>query len=184
MKNIVASVGRHGKNFKSDTILIQELINRATRPPFRLLKIDGIAQFHTISAIDRFQKEVLKFKKPDGLVEPGGKTWRALSRYRSEAANTFTHHFLSFLGLGKDEDEANKPQMHSGKSIAWGAKVTPAFKSKIIKICKNLDVSPDYLMSCMAFETGETFKPDIKNAAGNGDFVSGCYRKAFVSYII
>ena len=78
MRKIAASVGRHGKNFRSDTLLIQELINRATRPPFRLLKVDGIAQFHTISAIERFQKEVLKLKKPDGLVEPGGKTWRAL----------------------------------------------------------------------------------------------------------
>lgn len=172
MKRIAASVGRHGKNFKSDTLLIQELLNRATRPPFRLLKIDGIAQLHTISAIERFQEEVLKFKNPDGLVEPEGKTWRALSRYRSEAANTFTHHFLSFMGLGKedkDDDEGTKKSpIHSNDAIAWGAKVTPAFKSKVIKICKNLDVSPDYLMSCMAFETGETFKPDIKNAAGSG----------------
>ncbi len=168
MRKIVASVGRKGKNFKSDTILVQELLNRATRPPFRLLKVDGIAQFHTISAIERFQKEILKFKNPDGLIEVDGKTWRALSQYRSSAANTFTHHFLSFLNLGKDEGESKKPQIPSTNAIAWGAKVTPAFKNKVIKICTNLDVSPDYLMSCMAFETGETFKPDIKNAAGSG----------------
>ncbi|MBB3061912.1 lytic transglycosylase domain-containing protein [Microbulbifer rhizosphaerae] len=32
----------------------------------------------------------------------------------------------------------------------------------------NLGISPDFLMSCMAFETGETFSPSIKNAAGSG----------------
>jgi hypothetical protein len=169
MRKIVASVGRKGKNFRSDTILIQELLNRAIRPPFRLLKVDGIAQFHTISAIDQFQKDVLKFKNPDGLVDPGGKTWHALARYRNASANSFTHYFLSFLGLDKDNQNTKPPQtQHSNNAIAWGAKVTPAFKNKVIKICTNLGIPPDYLMSCMAFETGETFKPDIKNAAGSG----------------
>ena len=29
-------------------------------------------------------------------------------------------------------------------------------------------MNPDYLMSCMAFETGETFRADIPNKAGSG----------------
>jgi hypothetical protein len=49
-----------------------------------------------------------------------------------------------------------------------GAKVTPAFKKKVVKIATGLGVSPDYLMACMAFETGGTFSPSIKNAAGSG----------------
>lgn len=35
-------------------------------------------------------------------------------------------------------------------------------------IADDLEVSPDFLMSCIAFETGETFSPKIKNAAGSG----------------
>ncbi|EPL05515.1 hypothetical protein [Pseudomonas sp. CF161] len=52
--------------------------------------------------------------------------------------------------------------------VAWGKKVTLEFKKKVIEISEQLNLNPDYLMSCMAFETGETFRADIKNAAGSG----------------
>ncbi len=54
------------------------------------------------------------------------------------------------------------------RQIAFGAKVSPAFKSKVLTIARNLNIDPDYLMACMAFETGETFSPSIKNQAGSG----------------
>jgi hypothetical protein len=54
------------------------------------------------------------------------------------------------------------------QKICWGAKVSKDFKAKVIEICKNLGVAPDYLMACMAFESGETFSPSIQNAAGSG----------------
>jgi hypothetical protein len=46
---------------------------------------------------------------------------------------------------------------------AWGAKVSPAFKQKVIDICNALACNPDFLMSAMAFESGETFSPSKKN---------------------
>lgn len=55
-----------------------------------------------------------------------------------------------------------------GQKIAWGAKVSAAFKTKLIKIAGNLGVDPDFLMSAMAFESGETFSPSVTNAAGSG----------------
>jgi hypothetical protein len=54
------------------------------------------------------------------------------------------------------------------ESIAWGAKVSHAFKTKVLTICRRLKVETDYLMSCMAFETGKSFSPSIHNAAGSG----------------
>lgn len=54
------------------------------------------------------------------------------------------------------------------REIAWGLRVSPRFKSRAIEISDELGIVPDYLMSCMAFETGETFSPSIKNAAGSG----------------
>ena len=42
-----------------------------------------------------------------------------------------------------------------------------AFKVKVIQICKRQSIVPDYLMACMAFETGKTFSPSIPNAAGS-----------------
>lgn len=50
-------------------------------------------------------------------------------------------------------------------AIAWGKspKITPAFKAKVIAISGTLGCDPSHLMSAMAFETGETFSPSIKN---------------------
>ena len=52
-------------------------------------------------------------------------------------------------------------------SIAWGKRVSTPFKQKVIEICIELEASPDHLMACMAFETGETFKPSIRNKNSN-----------------
>lgn len=43
-----------------------------------------------------------------------------------------------------------------------------SFRNKVIKIASDLQVDPNYLMAAMSFETGGTFSPSIKNAAGSG----------------
>lgn len=56
-------------------------------------------------------------------------------------------------------------------TLAWGARVSPRFRRKILHICNEFRWSvehADWLMACMAFETAETFRADIKNAAGSG----------------
>jgi hypothetical protein len=55
--------------------------------------------------------------------------------------------------------------------LAWGKKVSPDFAQKLMRICNDFGWSvqhADWLMACMAFETAETFRGDIKNAAGSG----------------
>lgn len=47
--------------------------------------------------------------------------------------------------------------------IAWGSKVSPAFKDKVIAICGQLGCDPSFLMAAMAFETGESFSPLVRN---------------------
>lgn len=51
---------------------------------------------------------------------------------------------------------------------AWGSKVSPQFLMKADSICAQLGIETDWLMSCIAFESGESFSPSIKNAAGSG----------------
>lgn len=56
------------------------------------------------------------------------------------------------------------------RAVAWSAKVPAQFATRVTEIASLLKI-PDYLgadalMSCMAFETGETFSPSIKNGAG------------------
>lgn len=54
------------------------------------------------------------------------------------------------------------------REIAWGAKVSPLFKERVLWIADTLGCDPSDLMACMAWESGESFRADIKNAAGSG----------------
>ena len=53
-------------------------------------------------------------------------------------------------------------------SLAWGNKVSALFRDRIFWIADELDIDPNYLMACMAWESAETFKSNVKNAAGSG----------------
>lgn len=47
--------------------------------------------------------------------------------------------------------------------LAWGAKVSPLFCQRLVALCLRLDLVPDWLMACIAFETGRTFRADTVN---------------------
>lgn len=53
-------------------------------------------------------------------------------------------------------------------SLAWGNKVTKEFRDKVREIAGRLGMDANHLMAVMAFETGYTFDPAVKNAAGSG----------------
>lgn len=52
--------------------------------------------------------------------------------------------------------------------IAFASKVSADFLAKVEQVSTDLGIDPSWLMACMAFETGETFSPSIRNAAGSG----------------
>lgn len=52
--------------------------------------------------------------------------------------------------------------------LAWGAKVSPAFRDKVRMISLRLGCDPNDLMPCMAWESGRSFDPAKKNMAGSG----------------
>lgn len=76
---ITASVGRGGINARADVREVQRALNiwlgREGRPA---LPVDGDAGPRTIAAIEEFQARVLGIARPDGRIDPGGRTWRAL----------------------------------------------------------------------------------------------------------
>lgn len=49
------------------------------------------------------------------------------------------------------------------RGVVWSAKVSPTFMERVLWICDTLGMDPNHLMSAMAFETGETFSPSVKN---------------------
>jgi hypothetical protein len=52
--------------------------------------------------------------------------------------------------------------------LAWGKKVSKPFRDRVVQMGSTLKVNPDFLMACMAFESGGSFSPSIRNAAGSG----------------
>lgn len=177
MDRISDSVGHGGMNLQSDVGLVQTHLNRhrtATQP---LLMVDRVAGGLTIVAIKEFQARVVKMPKPDGRVDPHGATAEFLytspnwlpfqdtAKYLNGLAASVESQFKK-AAAGVCSILPNNIFSHCNQ-IAWGAKVSPEFKNKVIEICKRLGINPDYLMTCMAFETKETFRPDKKNEAGS-----------------
>lgn len=55
--------------------------------------------------------------------------------------------------------------------LAWGIRVSQAFRERVRKMADDLRMPAEganWLMACMAWETGETFSPSVRNAAGSG----------------
>ena len=75
------------------------------------------------------------------------------------------------IALLEQERAPRVAQAHtntSRRAIAWGSHVSPTFRSRVWWIAETLELDPDDLMACMAWESGETFSASIKNAAGSG----------------
>jgi hypothetical protein len=56
-------------------------------------------------------------------------------------------------------------------SVAWGSGRDPDFVPGVIQMCQFLGWSsdhPSWFMACSGFETGRTWSPSVKNAAGSG----------------
>ena len=168
MKAIRGSVGKTAKNYPDDVFVVQTLLNRHRKPPKKLIAVDKIAGGETVQAIIDFQAQVVKLNRPDGRIDPAGKTfvllntdnqWHWLPSAFSKAIEQLTKNVaINIQALLNTQP----------KKIAWGAKVSGEFKIKAIQVATNLGISPDYLMACMAFETGETFSPKEPNKAGSG----------------
>lgn len=46
--------------------------------------------------------------------------------------------------------------------------MSPEFRERVWGMADRFDLSPDDIMTCIAWETGRTFSPSVKNMAGSG----------------
>lgn len=88
MATIRASVGRGGRNQRTDVKAVQSLLNDHVKPPIRLLAEDGLVGPKTIQAITNFQRDVVRLPRPDGRVDPGYRTIETLSGGRTGRTHT------------------------------------------------------------------------------------------------
>lgn len=81
MPTITGSVGRGRDNHPDDVKVIQTLLNQdiAKLSPLMPTAVSGNCDAQTILMIEEFQRRVLRFRAPDGVVGPGGRTLAALN---------------------------------------------------------------------------------------------------------
>jgi putative chitinase len=65
-------------NSRADAVIVQVLLNFNRPVPLRMIDTDGVVGPASKDAIREFQLRVLKSPKPDGRVDPGGRTLAAL----------------------------------------------------------------------------------------------------------
>ena len=85
---------------------------------------------------------------PDGIVGP--RTWTELDQVEEAPP-------------GPAAPPATPSLLTQDQSLAWGAKVNDEFREKVRVIAGQIGCSPNDLMACMAFETGESFDPAERN---------------------
>lgn len=101
----------------------------------------------------------------DGLYGP--RTTRAVAAFCAR-------HGIALPSGAAEDDEARAMLLADVvarvpcEAIAWGAKVDEAFRQRVREIAYGLGIAPDMIMHCIAFETGRTFSPRVRNAAGSG----------------
>lgn len=90
MSVLQATVGNNGSNLEEDVLTVQSLLKSKGYNPG---PVDGICGKDTIAAIRKFQATFST--QPDGLIEPGKKTWIRLS---STGASTTTPDLAQWNG--------------------------------------------------------------------------------------
>lgn len=124
MDKITGSVGKNGVNQTQDVELIQKLLNGCDIPGEDIpLDEDGIIGNKTINRIEAFQKKIVLLSKPDGRVDPDGRTFKKLlelSRIDKEA-HLFSLSNKAINLLKSIEELATKPyDDQTGEDItAW-----------------------------------------------------------------
>jgi peptidoglycan L-alanyl-D-glutamate endopeptidase CwlK len=115
MSEILRSVGKNGANLRSDVETVQTLLKAKG---YDAGIVDGRCGNGTIGAITKFQGTFMA--KPDGLIDPGGGSWRRLS------------------GTGAASQTTNAPVVTSwgGDSSQWShekkiASMFPAMRPKV-----------------------------------------------------
>jgi len=84
---LTGSVGEHGRNIRADVVKVQQALKSHGGD---VGAVDGACGRQTIAAIRAFQSHFMSQR--DGLVEPGGATWRRLSADKGlhEGAKSYT----------------------------------------------------------------------------------------------
>lgn len=164
----------------------QRLLDKIDSGSDRYSPMEYWKALHNPDYRDVIQKTIVKhpsdwyFKKGDAIWQP------FLNALKKEAPEwkKYSEDFLDKMAWMQDVTTENMgpdlwhmhPIVFLGSftkrdKIIWMKKFTEkfgvikadAFRSKLLEVSNELSIDPNYIMACIALETGKTFRTDIKN---------------------
>ncbi len=162
-KSIILRMGSAGP-------LVTRLQQALARRLSRSITIDGDFGPGTFQAVIDFQTEAFGANADDGIVGPDTAEELGFSLPQFDFDNAISGG-PGYISDGEDTVVVDIDPADDDL-VAWGAVTTKKhgahFKAKVQAMAKRLRSDPNHLMAVMAFETGATFAPDVKNQAGSG----------------
>lgn len=114
-------------------------------------QIEVSAQFQTFNTGNAFVTSV--DAHASGL-------WNILAlRYRGDNWGNIWRTDINGLRSGATAEGT----LDSGAKLIWGAKVSQEFRTAVREVAKELNIEANWMMATMAFETGNSFLPYVKN---------------------
>lgn len=166
--SMTASVGRGGKNLPDDLQLVASYLQKAGAPPVMLAQMLNPMQNGQLIA--RYQKEVLGFSKADGRIDPGGKTFQAISKLKGrnivkewysqpreekapEEDESLMDLISEWMGMGEGKDEPENEDLGDFK-----AKELPVKKYWVTQTAGQCDVYTKKVITKYAKDHPELYK--------------------------
>jgi lysozyme len=116
------SVGAGGQNDAADVTEVQNLLNLVANPG---LATDGVCGPATIGAIQAFQRDVVALNQPDGRIDPGGATYKALFAPVVPAMGGAT---VMLVDLSHHNNPTSDAIFAALKAVGVGAVILKAFE--------------------------------------------------------
>ena len=180
------SVGKNGKNKAIDVALVQRLLrehytsehtrNKSDSSNYRYLYINGNITDTLIDAIKNFQSSNLNMKKPDGKIDPAGKTFTALINTQTKKPSS-TRNFILGNESGVHTIKLSPiPTAHMKKYFKQYLGLTTSkgedFSGLFDMLKKDSEISDvrwaAYMMATAYHETTYSFKPVRESGKGKG----------------
>jgi len=156
MKSLLGSVGRNGVNRYEDVLAVQRLLNAAGAG----IDEDGRCGPGTISAIQAYQHNWSQ--QPDGVVDPGGRTWSRLVEGKLKVAkHAAAQAFVLLPQVRSDGYYSYSPVQRQ-----YG---TPATVKTLVSVCKKFALKypgVSVAIGDMSFTDGASMSPHKSHRSG------------------
>ena len=152
-----AAEGEVNRNTAEYVRWIQQSLNRILGTQ---LVVDGLFGPLTRGAVIRFQQQ--RGLLVDGIVGPQTEGALIGAGAGSPPGSSGNPYGMPAAG-GWYPWGSHVPPVSGAAPLAWGARVSAEFRARVRRIASNLGCDPNHIMAAMAFETGETFDPAIRN---------------------